>query len=520
MNRCFILFLLLHGTLLRAQQNDVPLQRDFSIDLERNAAKREARIHTGLKPVIESRADLANVQGFRKDSARYYYLIATKVFRDRLLQVREGEVLLSADLILGQEYGADRGDATAYADTNLLYMSTRGVLVRGDIGPKVSFSTVFHENQGRVPQYLLRKTTETGVLPGQGRVKIKDVNRLDFGWSQGAVSYSPAEWLNIQAGHAKHFVGHGYRSVLLSDNAVNTPCLQFSLLSRNKRWQYTWWYTKLMHGVTEDDRLPGGASAENLFSWMRATFHHLSVDLGRVQLGLFEATLFRSISDGVNPLDPFALNPVIGVNTAALGFNREANALVGLDARLKITDRIYAYGQFATDGPDRFAWQAGARAFDVGVRGLHLQAEYSTATPFMYMGQMRPQAYMHAGQPLANPLGTAYGEAVGIVEYGYKRWLLRAQMNMSTWQRDPSDSLNLGTDLDRPDIGTPDEGEAMTSSMTFIDASIQWLVNPNTNARIVGGIVRRDLPGAPDLAQSTYWYVGLRTLLFNRYHDL
>ena len=169
MRRLGPLLLLLLPCSSSAQQNDVPLQRDFSIDLERNAAKKEARIHSGLKPVIESRADLTNVQGFRKDSTRYYYVFTTKLFRDRLLQVREGDALLSVDPILGQEYGKDRGDATAYSDTNLLYMSTRGFVVRGDIGPKVSFTTMFHENQGRVPQYLFRKTQETGVLPGQGR---------------------------------------------------------------------------------------------------------------------------------------------------------------------------------------------------------------------------------------------------------------------------------------------------------------------------------------------------------------
>ncbi|MBK6343269.1 MAG: hypothetical protein IPF41_11945 [Flavobacteriales bacterium] len=520
MNRCFILFLLLHGTLLRAQQNDVPLQRDFSIDLERNAASREARIHSGLKPVIESRADLNNVQGFRKDSARYYYVLTTKLFRDRLLTVREGDALLSVDPILSLEYGADAGDASAYADTNQYYFNTRGFVVRGDLGPKVSFYTMFHENLGRVPQYLYRKALETLVLPGQGRVKLVDGNRFDYGWSQGVLSYSPSTWLNVQAGHGKHFVGHGYRSVLLSDNAINSPFLKFSLLSRNKRWQYTWWYSKLMHGVTEDDRLPGGASSENLFHWMRGAFHHLSIDLGRVQLGLFEATLFRSITNRVEPMDPLAINPVIGLNTAAKGFSGPANCLVGTDLRLKITDRIYAYGQFATDGPGRYAWQAGARAFDVGVRGLHLQAEYNTATPFMYMGNRRREAYMHAGQPLANPLGTAFGEAVGIVEMNYKRWMLRGQVNMSAWKRDPADSLNLGTDLDKPDIGSPKEGEARLFNMTWIDASLQWLVNPNTNARLVGGIMRRDLPGAADIVQSSYWYIGLRTFLFNRYYDI
>ncbi|HRD53457.1 MAG TPA: hypothetical protein PKY96_12495, partial [Flavobacteriales bacterium] len=167
-----------------------------------------------------------------------------------------------------------------------------------------------------------------------------------------------------------------------------------------------------------------------------------------------------------------------------------------------------------------YAWQAGARAFDVGLRGLHLQAEYNTASTFMYMAARNKEAYMHAGQAMANPLGTAYGEAIGIVEMNHKRWLLRGQLNLSVRQRDPTDSLNLGTSLEKPDIGTPNEGEAINYSMTIIDASLQWLVNPNTNTRLIGGVMRRDLPGAADIVQSTYWYIGIRALLFNRYYDL
>lgn len=517
----FSVLLLLIAGFLRAQQNDVPLQRDFCIDLERNAARRDARIHTGLKPVIESRADLRGVMGHRVDSARYYYWITTKLFRDRLLVMREGDVALSVDPILSVEYGSDRGDPTAYADTNQFAFSTRGFLIRGDLGGKVSFQTMFHENQGRVPQYLFRRVLETGVLPGQGRVKIANGNELDYGWSQGVVSWTPAAWLNVQAGHGKHFVGHGYRSVLLSDNAMNAPFLKLSLLSPNKRWQYTAWYTKLMHGVTRDDRLNAGTSSETLFGWMRGTFHHLSVDLGRVQLGVFEATLFRSIGeDGVKPLDPLALNPVMGINTAALGFDGLSSSLAGLDLRLKLTDKAYAYGQVATDGPGRYAWQAGARAFDLGLPGLHLQAEYNAATAFMYMGQRPEQAYMHGGQAMANPLGNAYGEAVGIVEYGYRRWMLRAQASLSVRTGDPADSLNLGTDLDKPDTGSATEGEAIERTVFFLDASLSWLVNPNTNLRLIGGFRRRDAPGANDIFQSGYWYIGVHTVLFNRYYDL
>ncbi|MBL0129645.1 MAG: hypothetical protein IPP83_19825 [Flavobacteriales bacterium] len=504
-----------------AQQNDVPLQRDIYIDVERNAAKLDARIHSGLKPLIESRADLTNVMGYRVDSSKYYYVVTEKLFKEHLLIVNEGDFHLTVDPLFHQEYGRDEGNTSAYADTTLLSFNTRGFWVRGDIGPKVSFQTMFHENQGRVPQYLYQRVLRTEVLPGQGRVKIKNETQLDYGWSQGNVSYSPVKWLNIQLGHGKHFVGHGYRSVLLSDNAINSPYLEFSVLAPNRKWQYSTWHTKLMHGVTRDDRIASGESSENLFYWTRARFHHLSVDLGRAQVGLFEATLFRNLDqDRQQAFDAMELNPVIGLNTLRYGFGNGTKCLVGTDLRVKLTDKAYIYGQFATDGPGRYAWQAGARAFDVLRKDLHVQVEYNAASPFMYMNSPVRQAYMHGGYPLAHPLGTSFGEFVAIVDLGVKRFWFQGKVNLAAFERDTSTVFNNGTDLDRPDVDLPSPDGPVHRTLTYLDLNASYLVNPNTNLRIVAGMWRRDQPGSPDIVQSTYIYIAVRTNLFNRYYDL
>lgn len=503
-----------------AQQNDVPLQRDIYIDVERNAAKLDARIHTGLKPLIESRADLTNVMGHRVDTARYYYWVTEKIFKEHLIIVDEGEFHLTVDPLFQVEYGYDPGDKTAYSDTNRYVFNARGFWIAGNITKKVSFQTMFHENQAVLPQYLYLHTLNTDVVPGQGRTKYNAERILDFGWSQANVSYSPTAWLNIQFGHGKHYVGHGYRSVLLSDNSLNTPYLQFSVLPANKRWQYTTWHTKLMHGVRKDDRLPSGESSERLFYWMRGRFNHLSVDLGRAQIGLFESTLFRTIDeDGVRPFNPLELNPVIGVNTLVKGFGKADKNLVGLDLRVKATNKAYVYGQFATDGPDRYAWQAGVRAFDVLRKDLHVQLEYNTATPFMYMSSPVQQAYMHAGQPLAHPLGTAFNEVVGIVDMGFGRYWLQGRANVAVLTRDV-ELANNGTSLFLQDEPITTGEPPQTFNLFNLDVNASYLINPNTNLRFMIGCSRRDLPATADNFQSTYIYLALRTNLFNRYYDI
>lgn len=514
--------LLASGAFSRAQQNDVPLQRDFYIDVERNAAKRDARIHTGLKPVLEQRASLTNVMGHRVDSSKYYYWITEKLYKDHFLEVKGEDFKLTADPLFQFEYGREFGDRTEYPDTVRYYSNVRGVYFTGDIGSKISFWTMIQEHQAMLPQYLFRRAGATGVMSGQGRVKLDKGNVVDYGWSQGVVSYTPVQWLNVQFGQGRHFVGHGYRSVLLSDHAVAAPFLKFSAITRNERFQYTTWVSKLQSGVLGRDRLPAAESSESLFYWMHGRFNHASVNLGRVQLGLFEATLFENIdSSGVRPFDLLELNPVIGVNTLLRGFDGREKSIVGADVRVKLTDKGYVYGQYATDDPsgDRYAYQAGMRWFDVVRKDLHLQLEYNAATAFMYMHDPAKLAYKHAGLGLAHPFGTHFNEVVAIADVGFGRYIGQLKLVVGTYHRDSSATMNLGNDLLKPDVSSP-QGGSFSQEMTSLDATVSYLFNPHTNLRGYVGLQRRGLTNSVDAEQSTFLCFGIRTSLFNRYYDL
>jgi len=508
----------------RAQHNnDVPFQRDIYVDVERNASQLDARSITGLKPVIAKRVDLTNVMGFRTDSAKYYYWLTEKIFKDHLFLVEGEDFRFAVDFLFQFEYGQDPGDPTIYADTNRHFHNARGFRVQGDIGNKISFQTMFHENQAIVPQYLFRQVLATGVMSGQGRVKIVMDRKLDYGWSEGNVCYGPVPWLNVQLGHGRHFVGHGYRSVLLSDHAINAPYLKFSAITNDRRLQYTTWHTKQLHALRRVDRLPTGDASESLFHWMRARYHHLGLRLGRVELGLFEATLFRNIDEnGMRPFDPLELNPVIGVNTLVNGFDGDHKNLVGADLRVKLLDKAYVYGQFGMDQPggDRHAWQAGIRLFDVVRKDFHVQVEHNTATPFMYMSDPARGAFMHAGLPLAHPMGAHFEETVAIVDLGFDRFRLQAKANVGTYHLDPGAEFNEGGDLLKPDRPEPSPDGPLERRLACLDLNASYLLNPVSNLRFVVGFFRRDLSNAPDNLQSGYVYASLRTGLFNRYYDL
>ena len=521
------LFVALCNSVL-AQQNDIPLQRDIYLDVERNAACRNARIHSGMKPLIRSRADLTNVMGHRPDKSRRYYWLTEVLFRRHLVQVRTNDVRIDADLLLDLQLGQDFRDVSGFADTTRFYQNTRGFRVSGDLGPRFSFESSFYENQVIYPQYLWAYTRDRGVVPGQGRTKPFNGRAYDFAWATGNISWSPRRSINVQLGQGRHFVGHGYRSMLLGDNGFTYPFLKVSYLGWQDRLQYT-----TIHGRLQMlQRLPEEnitdtlfeTSSESLFYWKPVSFHHLSVHLGPVELGLFEASVFKALdSAGTRPFNALTLNPIIGLNTALNGFDGDHKQVVGIDLCVKITDKLNVYGQGVTDGPGRFGWQAGFRWFDLFGTDLHLQMEYNHASPFLYMQRDRLMNYSHTQEALAHPYGAYFDEAVAIVDYRIKeKVLLQAKVNLATYHLNGPDSLgnNFGSDILRNDLPALGAMGPLVRNLTYVDLSVSYLLNQMSNMRFTMGYWMRDLTPAPDHQNSGYLYAAFRMALFNRYYDL
>lgn len=508
---------------LAAQQNDIPLDRDIYYDIDRNGTDSGSTMHTGLRPIIVSRADLHNVMGHRPDSGRYYYWISEKVFKDHLLEVRDGDFRLTVDPLFNFEVGREFHEGTEFSDNNSMSHNGRGLRITGDLGPTVSFQTSFYENQAVLPGYLYHYAQSNSAVPGQGRVKDFNQRGLDFSWAMGNVSWSPAPWLNAQLGQGRHFVGNGYRSVLLSDNASPYPFIKLSALSTNKRWQYTVIHAKLTM-TRPTDRLPTGDGGESLFYWKRASFHHLSANLGPVQLGLFASTIWRNIdADGVRPFNAMELNPILGLNTLVYGFESDHKQLAGMDVKWRVRRNWMAYGQFALDDPrrDRYAWQLGMQCFDVLRKDLHVLVEYNMATPFTYAQADPRMNHGHAGQPLAHPLGAGFNEAVVIVDQGIrKRHWLRAKASVADLRVDTTAASISGGNIFVTDIT---EGSVPAMEMrqrVWLDLSYTYRMNPKTNLHFTAGYWTRDLQPGPRHLNSGYLYFAVRTGLFNRYYDL
>ena len=88
--------------------------------------------------------------------------------------------------------------------------------------------------------------------------------------ASGSLVYTPKKWLSFQAGHGKNFIGDGYRSLLLSDNAFNYPYLRTTFTFG--KLQYNVMYASFQNIL--DGRYTLSAGSEPLFKKKQATFHY------------------------------------------------------------------------------------------------------------------------------------------------------------------------------------------------------------------------------------------------------
>ncbi len=512
---------LLSGLLALAQQNDIPLNRDIYYDIDRNGAEKSSTMHTAMRPVIQSRADLHNVMGFRADSTHQYYWITQKLLKEHLINVKDGGFKMTIDPVFQFEVGKEFRENSEFSKNATMQHNGRGFQLAVDLGPTVSFQSSFYENQAVLPGYLYRYAQLQSVVPGQGRIKNFNTRGLDFAWATGNVSWSPRPWLNAQIGQGRHFVGNGYRSVLLSDNASPYPYVKLSALTNNKRFQYTTIFAKLQL-VGEANRLPTGEAGESLFYWKRASFQYLSANLGPLQLGLFEGTLWKNIdTSGVRPFNAMQMNPVIGVNTIVNGFDGINTQVLGLDAKYKITNKMFAYGQFALTDPgrSRYAWQVGMQWFDLFRKDLHLLVEFNQATPYAYTRANSRMSWTHDNQPLASPLGTGYSEAVLLVDCRiHKRFWAQVEFSVEQHPYTLGSDEVAGGDIfgpDKPKGPTGDERQRLYASL-----NVSWRMNQMTNMQLTIGYSLRDLQPAPTDRNSGMLYISWHTGLFNRYYDI
>ncbi len=438
------------------------------------------------------------------------------------------------DLQLGKDFDAD-------IDT---YNNTRLVYTQGGIGKSISFFAVIYESQGRFAGYFNRYAESIkpdggnpAIIPGRGIAKKFKDDSYDYPVATGHVSYTPSKAFNLQLGHGKLFIGDGYRSLLLSDNASSYPFFKINTTFWKLKYTNTW---MSLRDVRPEVTIDGSFRTKFMAN------HYLSYNVTkRLNIGLFESVLWENDND--RGFDFNYINPVIFYRAIEFATgSRGGNALIGLTAKYKFSDRINVYGQFIIDEfstgdvsggngsyKNKTGYQLGLKYYNAfGLENLYLQGEYNRVRPYTYSHNSVVLNYGHANQSMAHTLGASFSEFVFIARYSRGRIYGDAKVIVAKRGFDfntEDDTAFYGGDIygtedDRPADSGNEIGQGNTVDFFHGELQVGYVLNPATNFKVYGSLIYRDFEPIKDTEtvfknQTTWVNFGLRTDLFNWYND-
>lgn len=421
-------------------------------------------------------------------------------------------------------------------DAELIFANQRGLEVRGDVDGRVFFYTSVLESQARFPAYVNRWIEAFQAVPGAGFFKpyqseVFDIrNGYDFNLANAYIGGNVTKHIGVQFGHGRHFIGNGYRSLLLSDVGNNAFYLKLS--TRIWRVHYQNLFVELNPISTAAPRPPNAVLPKKY-----AAIHYLNFKLKpNLAFGFFEATVFNRSRQ----FEFQYLNPVIWYRTVEGMIGSPDNVLIGFDGRWDLLRRFRLYGQAMIDEflfsalykpeqkgwwGNKFGWQAGLKYIDAfGADHLDLQVEYNSVRPFTYSSFDSLNSYTHYNQPLAHPRWANFQEVVFLTRYQpLPRLFLTGRLIWSKSGDNPAGENYganplLSNDSRVADYGNfTGQGVAATTWFAALDASWQFYHNMYLDLKVLfrgkdSADDRRDL-------ETRLFTFGIRLNMWNRDFD-
>jgi len=377
---------------------------------------------------------------------KYFYQTPANLF-----ELTKKDFYLRVNPILNLKMGSLKEEEDPY------FHNQRGVEIRGGIDDRIFFYSNILESQSRFPNYVNQRINRDLAVPGSGLYKLysSSVFNIDNGFdylnAQGYVGFNISSHVGLELGHGRHFIGNGYRSLLLSDYSNNYFYLKLS----TRIWKLHY------QNIFAELAVEGGRNVNGdvLLPKKYMATHYLSFDITKkLNIGIFETVVFSRN----NHFEFQYLNPLILYRTVEGYIGSPDNVLLGTNGKWNLFNRFQLYGQLVLDEfqfseliQERRGWwgnklgiQAGLKYIDLfGIDHLDLRLEYNTVRPYTYTHRDSTASYTHQNQPLAHPIGANFKEIIlGLRYQPLKRLTLNARLINSTFGEDgPSD--NWGTNI-------------------------------------------------------------------------
>lgn len=463
-----------------------------------------------------------------------------KIWNENLVAIQGEGYWFTLNPIFDLRIGKDVGSTLSNT-----FINTRGVQVQGALGENITFTSSIYESQGRFADYynayassLKPSGGNPAIIPGIGIAKQFKEDAFDFPLAEANLKYKPNEFIDLQLGYGRNFIGDGYRSLLQSD--ATSPYPYFKINTTFWKIKYTNTYMWLKD-VRPDVTLEGTYATKYMAS------HYLSYNVSkRLNIGLFENVVWANTND--RGFDVNFVNPIIFYRAVEFSSSsKSGNAVLGATAKYKWNNQINFYGQFLLDEfaigdvkegnnswRNKFGYQIGAKYYDAFcVKNLMLQIEYNHVRPYVYSHSNPLTNYGHNNQSMGHAWGGNFRELIGIARYYNGRYFGEAKFtygqrgfdyNSATDIFNYGGNIYLNYDEDRPfDTGVK-VAQGNKTNVMIADVQIGYLVNPSSNLKVFGNLIFRDFSPSTEtvLAQNstTTWFsIGLRSDLFNWYFD-
>jgi hypothetical protein len=453
-----------------------------------------------------------------------------KLTQEHLFNFSGDDYTVYADFLPDFLAGVETGNST---DT---WLNSRGFQVGGNIGDKFSFYTSGYENQARFANYYSNFIDSNQVVPGQSGGDKLAGSTKDWAYVTALLSYTPNKHLNLALGYDKNFIGDGYRSMLLSDNAANYSFARLRATLGNVQYQTIFAYM-LDPGAPRltDDRRLGSRG-----KW--SAIHYLDWNItNRASIGFFQAVTWADAEvEGKRGFDFNYVHPFVFLRPLETGhINSPDKMRLGINTKYELLVNTTIYGQFMLDEftakeffsskgywGNKWALQLGLKGSDLlKVKSLNYLAEFNTARPYTYSHFNRISNYAHYNQALAHPLGANFREGLAILNYSYKRFDIQGQILYAEYGVDLGEE-NYGKDI----FKSYDEGrlgdfnnriaQGSVTNLKYGEIKIAYLLNPKYNLRLEASTIYRQETFDFGRQLNANWFnVGLRSSFRNLYTD-
>lgn len=509
-------------------------------DKEMNAVGTNA--HTAGKPFVYSEVNKyydfkEKRESLYKDKESWF---GRKLWNEHMVTLQGEDYWFTLDPAADLQMGFETADNE---DQSFTYNNTRALIFQGGLGEKLNFYTVFYESQGTFAGYFNRYARSIApdggnpaIVPGRGVAAEAADGNFDYPVAEAYLSYSPSKYFNFQFGHGKNFIGDGYRSLLLSDNASPYPFFKMS----TSFWKFKYTNTWMSLRDVRSDVVENGS-----FKTKFMANHYLSFNATkRLNIGLFENVIWTNDNDrgfDLNYLNPIIFYRAIEFSTGSRG----GNALIGLSAKYKFSNQFNVYAQVIIDEfstgavfsstksfQNKQGVQLGVKYYDAfNVDNLQLQLEFNQVRPYVYSNNEIILNYGHNNQSMAHLWGANFRELIAIARYQNDRWYgtAKAIYGKRGFEIGDIDDVYYGGSIYGNDENIPSEfgieiGQGNTATTLIGNLELGYIVNPSTNFKCYANVLYRihtiDQFDPVNLEESTVWVnFGIRTDIFNWYFD-